>query len=174
MVTPRSGATCGLVFMTALALTGAALVVGGVELYRRGVASAAWPAVRGRVLASEVGESRRSSAGVTYYAAIRYAYEVEGRQFESDRVAVDGTVTPDPAPARAFVASYPVGREIEVHYDPADPGHSAVNPGPSLGPLVAVACGLFLLLIAVINVVAILRRSPGRGAERPAGDGDHA
>lgn len=59
-----------------------------------------WPTVPGTIVSSELGretERHHRKPITTYAAAIRYAYEVDGKAYESDQIQLGGTSENQPA-----------------------------------------------------------------------------
>jgi hypothetical protein len=93
-----------------------------------------WPVARGRVIRSEVEEfewwdddpgSHRALPG--YRAAVIYSYEVDGLTYQGDCPTAVAVTSSSPDLARRTAAKYPVGSEVEVHYNPLSPGESVLN-----------------------------------------------
>jgi len=153
-------------------------------------ASAAWPMVPGTVLTSTVEKTkskstrnvdrnrkRRSRSPVTistedrsktsgsYRAAITYGYTVEGVEHVGKRIVIGAVSSKKKARAEELVGRYPEGGEVEVHYDPEDPGSSVLEPGVHGGAYFLPALGLiFLLLGGGITVVRRkMRAEPAQG-----------
>jgi hypothetical protein len=165
----------------------AGLVVGGLMLvggyfltYRVGkpirdkaAASVAWPATDGRITGSRVErvKSKKEGGGATYTADITYEYALDGRTFEGDRVWFgDDYSASDASAFRAAVGRYPVGRAVKVHYDPAEPAESVLEPGPTwsgsalyfiglglmtLGGIIALSSAGTLLLVTLALAAAV-------------------
>lgn len=111
------------------------LVGFGIFMYRRsqqGKAAKAlaqsWPGVMGTVLSSSV-ESRRSGNSTSTYPVVVYQYQVNGQvhqgqtikageQFFNVRIIGE---------AQATAARYPVGAQVMVYYNPANPKESALE-----------------------------------------------
>ena len=91
-------------------------------------AAQTWPGTMGTVLSSSV-QSRRSGNSTSTYPVVIYQYQVSGQtyqgqtikageQFFSVRIMGD---------AQATVARYPIGAQVMVYYNPADPKESALE-----------------------------------------------
>jgi hypothetical protein len=111
------------------------LVGFGIFMYRRSQqgkaakeAAQAWPGTLGIVLSSSV-QSRRSGNSTSIYPVVIYQYQVSGQtyqgqtikageQFFSVRIMGD---------AQATAARYPVGAQVMVYYNPANPKESALE-----------------------------------------------
>jgi hypothetical protein len=99
-----------------------------------------WPVARGRVIRSEVEkfewwddeDSGRHRGRLGYRADVIYSYEVDGLTYQGDCPEGVAVSSSSPDLARRTTAKYPVGSEVEVHYNPLSPGESVVNPGSVL------------------------------------------
>lgn len=110
----------------AVATGGVAFAIFGVSLHERARAIARWPAVRGRISAARVlEEPSRCGDGPTtmlYRPDIRFEYQVAGRAYAAQRLQALGERAASwRSYADGVVARYPVGREVLVYYDPANP-----------------------------------------------------
>lgn len=138
-------------------LVGGLMLVGGYFLtYRigkplrdRAAASTAWPATEGWITASRVERVKQRGEGKeTYTADITYEYSVDGRNFEGDRVWFgDDYSASDASAFRAAVGRYPVGSAVKVHYDPAEPAESVLEPGPTWSGSILYFIGLGLMTL---------------------------
>jgi hypothetical protein len=115
-----------------------------------------WPTVTGTILASPLESKTERSPGQkpikTCAAAIRYAYEVDGKAYESDQVQLGGTSeTGRPGSFKRMVEHYDEGQRVQVSYDPADPATATLEPGEAGGILnMAVVAGGFILVGGVV------------------------
>lgn len=118
------------------------LVLGGIGyfLYKRNQQSGAarqiaqsWPSTTGKVLMSSVQsssvQSSHSGRSHSTYPVVVYQYEVNGKTHQSQtikagerylNVRVIGQ-------AQATVARYPIGADVTVYYNPANPADSALE-----------------------------------------------
>jgi hypothetical protein len=153
MARREAGPIAGLVI-------GGLMLVGGYFLtYRVGkpirdkaAASIAWPATDGRITGSKVERVKRGGEDkATYTADITYEYALDGRTFEGDRVWFgDDYSATDASAFRAAVGRYPVGSAVKVHYDPAEPAESVLEPGPTLSGSALYFIGLGLITLGGI------------------------
>jgi hypothetical protein len=104
---------------------GAMLLLGAWLDYWRAEQSKSWPAVTGRMLVSEV--SVRLGKGPRNLPDVSYEYEVDGSRYESSRIRFGQGRTRFRAQAEELVGRYPVGSEVEVRYNPADPGVAVLD-----------------------------------------------
>ncbi|WP_435010560.1 DUF3592 domain-containing protein [Tundrisphaera lichenicola] len=113
----------------------------------------AWPITRGRITAAGVEAFRarpdfddtHRRPRVRFKPRVTYSYEVKGRQYIGDRLTMGVTVAASfPGLAGRITARYPVGSEVDVHYNPLDPGESVLRPRSVLHHLLwLVAAALF-------------------------------
>jgi len=119
----------GLVFvMLALVVAGPVLSAPFLFFHRRAAmkakAAEAWPHVIGQIVTSFMTEAGEWPAPI-----IVYSYMVEGRRHRSSRVRFGGTGGMNPAAAEQVLASYPVGAEVPVFYNPKRPRQSVLMRG---------------------------------------------
>jgi hypothetical protein len=110
-----------------------------------------WPVVRGKVMESGT-ESYRTTMNkrsVTLYTAVvEYAYVVHGHEYRSRQIHLSETGGGSEASAQAVAARYPKDGAVDVHYDPANPGHAALETsGGSSWLLLAVAGACFAVAL---------------------------
>ena len=88
-----------------------------------------WLVTKGRIVSSKTESYLTSDGGHSsserryYHALIEFAYKVDGQEYHNT-VWEPGTMQ---AAAEAEAARYPVGTELDVHYDPQDPTNSALE-----------------------------------------------
>lgn len=115
-------------------------------------ASSGWTEVPAVVTASAV-RSSRGDDSTTYRPYIAYVYTVDGREYEGDRYDFWSVSSSGYEGKAAIVREHPVGREIRVYVDPADPALSVIKREagwgilfPTLFPLIfmVVGCSVFV------------------------------
>jgi len=125
--------------------------------WRRGEASRSWTRTPGRIVTSRVEEVQGPSEEgyPKYRSMIGYEFSANGRSYQGAETAVGSSAastSSDATWARRETERFPVGREVTVHYDPADPRRAVLEPGvPQLLPLVAVG---MVLLVAGLYVLS--------------------
>lgn len=146
-----------LLFPIPFALAGLFVVWLGIGDVLDGHASTDWPTVPGEVTESFV-ETHSDDDGTTYSAEVRYTYTVDGEPLRGDRVAFS-VWNAGHAKARAIVDTYPVGRTVDVHYEPSDPTNAVLVPGAQLGSYGLVAFGTVFLTVGVVLFLVFRRRA---------------
>lgn len=121
--------------------------------------AARWPTVKGTIIANDVESFRQLSAdsdGIgrqrTFYKpSILYRYIVNGHEFQGDRVTMGVVISATlPGVANRLARRYPVGTEVDVHYNPTSPGESVLRPRSMTHYLLwIVVIGIFVLTWAI-------------------------
>jgi hypothetical protein len=110
-----------------------------------------WQRAMGSVQFSGV-DMRRSSNGrggssTAYYPEVTYVYRVDGKDYTNNRIQFGTPIGYGWAgKAQKLADSYPVGKNVEVFYNPNDP-YEAVLERKSSSSTAFVGIALFILLI---------------------------
>lgn len=132
------------VYGICLIISGVICFIVGRSTFKTARASKKWPRIQGKVV--ESGTQRMSGfEGIATAASVRYTYEVDGREYMSDRISMGQYGTGGGGHAKAEAAKYPVGKIITVHYDPKNPAQSVLEPGGAL------FLSLFLFFFAAVT-----------------------
>jgi hypothetical protein len=122
---------------------------------RSAKAAASWPSVPGKIVKSEVEEYQerddddgRTTWHTAYRPAVEYAYAVNGREHRGNQINYAMTVSAGQGYAEKVAAKYPVGSEVDVHYDPKNPSTSALRTAGAAGATWLV-CGAALIVFAL-------------------------
>lgn len=113
-----------------IVVLGAGGAIYGVILRGRGEDTLRWPSVRGKVYASRVVEeqSRDADNETMYRPDIRYEYVVDGKEFAAKRLALEDTSASWRSYADGVVSRFPIGREVEIFYNPDNPSEALLEP----------------------------------------------
>lgn len=141
---------------------GAAATVIGVVLLLKGVRAMArdkpgrgWPSAPGRVTNSQI------TLGKNSRLLVEYRYEVDGVSYEGD-VAQAREPTRSLADNEALWEQYPVGEEVTVYYDPANPSTAVLLLGTHSARVpVLLASSLVMLLFGLSAVASAIAREAG-------------
>jgi hypothetical protein len=109
---------------------------------RKAHASRRWTPAPGRVSLSRYGLVGRNS----YRAEIHVDYQVNTESYTCKRWAFGPLSPASDASIKRMLASYPLGKEVLVYFDPQHPASSVCRPGANwsfLVYLLCVAMGLF-------------------------------
>ena len=160
----------GVIFLS----VGVGVALLGRHMLRQAGESENWPHTGGVIVISTVSQSReydsrKKRTRTVYRAKIGYAYQVDGKKFQGDKISFGGVGT-DRKSAYRLTAKYPKNRKVDVYYEPSGPENSVLEPGktwlthiPFLSGLLfaAVGAGLIikpLLKLLFITVLAVTRR----------------
>lgn len=129
-------------------------------------ASEAWPSVEGSIIRSEIEvrvprkpawfESRRSRKPFDV-AIIEYYYEVDGQSLIRERISAFGY--PTGLNARQTAERYPVGRKVDVFYNPHRVGESLLVRGMRDGDLPAMRWDVWIILVGLAGLIFSVRRA---------------
>ncbi|MBS0009949.1 MAG: DUF3592 domain-containing protein, partial [Bacteroidales bacterium] len=149
------------------------IVIGGFVFFMWGLppmqyaaASKAWPSVPGKITRSEV-ETYRKDGKTQYLPDIAYNYTVDGKQYASSKVTVgDPPSTSNISPAKRLQSEYPVGKEVEVYYDPEVHSSSTLKTGIQRNDIMlAVITGAFPFFGILILGSGIRAKSRNKNEE---------
>ena len=134
---------------------------GGYEI-KAGYASKKWPSVEGKITSSYVQKQMRSvkdsSKKPTYYAKVRYQYEVSGKIYTGDRISFSGGEGGEKkSESQAVVDHYPSGQKVIVYYDPKHPDKAVLERGLIWKTFMPLVAGLAFLAVAIVCLKAFRR-----------------
>ena len=70
----------------------------------------------------------RGQTAIQWSPVVEYSYRVQGRDYHGSRLAFGADVAGPRDFAEAIVARYPAGREVTVHFNPANPSFAVLEP----------------------------------------------
>ena len=77
---------------------------------------------------NQPGEMFDGAKATIHKPLVRYAYEFQGRPYESDEIGGASIQTGSRAVAEGIAAKYPVGAKVEAWVNPARPTEAALRP----------------------------------------------
>jgi hypothetical protein len=128
--------------------------------------SANWPTATGTITDSEVVASQntetddrgRETVTTQYRVDIRFGYKVGGREFHSDNWKWGWTaIYNDPKTPQAIVAAHPVGKSVQVFYDPDAPATAVLEPANRQGSFVQLIFSLVFGLGGLVMFWAFMK-----------------
>jgi hypothetical protein len=132
---------------------GAAVLGYGIRLIRDARACANWPQVDGRILRAEISVVGRERNRITYAPNVTYTYSVAGKPYESSRLTLVPRNSISRQAVEGTLARFPVGQNVRVFHDPADPANSVLLTTTTgaewaypLGGLVLIGVGVLQFL----------------------------
>ena len=123
----------------------------------RSSAAAQWPTAPGRIIESRVVESQEWNSETDRYekrlnARIVYEYQVGQMVYRADRFAIGSSV----GSAAAAVQQHPVGRPMNIHFNPQNPGDAALYVRQSQGCMFIVFAVAFLGMGLICTLVGLV------------------
>ena len=111
----------------------------------------AWPGIEGIILERMVA-IEHDADGQIYRPVVRYKYELNGKLYRGSYIDWTTAAHRKYTSARQKLDNYDPGRRVRVHYDPANPTLSVLQPGPAIvifpTPVIAVTSIVYVMLIA--------------------------
>jgi len=123
-----------------------------------------WPSVEGEIVSSSIGTRKGGEGGIYYEPLITYSYNVEGRDYQGNRVFIGHDLAYDFGKkwTEEKVSNYPIGTNMAVYYDPDSPELAVLEPGmnPQIRRLrtglIAVSCFGMLFMLSISFVLAVI------------------
>ncbi|PXA03335.1 hypothetical protein DDZ13_13005 [Coraliomargarita sinensis] len=107
--------------------------------------SETWQTAQAVITSSEIKkhQTRRKAPGsskyktrITYQPRLTYVYAIDGSEYQGDRLDFSHRSYSDMQVAKKVQGTYPVGREIEIFYNPENPSESVIiRDGKMIFPL---------------------------------------
>ena len=132
----------------------------GIPTLEKAKASTSWPTTRGVVVASDierhVSDDHDHGRSYTYHAHVTYEYTVDGTICNCNTVSFGEYGSSNRNHARQIVNRYPVGKTVDVHYDPDKPESAVLEPGVSLSSYLGLGMGsVFGVAGATLLIIAV-------------------
>jgi hypothetical protein len=138
----------------AIGLLGTATGYYGTKQIQDAAATNDWPTIDGKIVTSEIQPATKESPERPF---VRFEYSLRGTIYRSSqyRQGVAGN-TFSKAAAEELIKKYPVGKQVQVHYDPYNPGNSVIEGGdPTVGYLL---CSVAVILFGGGALLALRLR----------------
>jgi hypothetical protein len=131
-----------------------------LHLFGKDRAIARWPRAPGTIVSSSLGSghySARDHSGyyrtyTSFRPEVRFTYTVEGVEHEGSKVAREVAATNNRRAVQACVDRYPPGSEVEVYYNPTDPGVAYLETRISIGGVILISFGGLFTAIALLMI----------------------
>ncbi len=148
---------------------GGGFLVYGLHQIDRASRTADWPAVRGEILEAKV-RTHRSDNKDTWSCRVKYAYEVEGRYYEGDRIAFGYTGSNNESMHSNLQKKLSRSKYVRVYYDPRNPAESTLATGIHRSAYLPVMFGALWLtfcggIASLVMLGGTLKKLPQRLAK---------
>jgi len=144
-----------LLFLGIFLVIGAGLSYWGWTILQNARASASWPTADGVVTHSGVSHTKDSDGGDSYSPEITYTYTVDNVDQNNNTIKFGENSYSDSGKADRIAATYPVGKNVAVYYDPEKPGRSVLEPGVSAGSYIVIGIGVMFIVISLTTAPII-------------------
>jgi hypothetical protein len=129
---------------------GMVAIIYGLRLLAKGRASLNWPSTQGHIAKSMV-ENRLTSGyrgtSTIFEAQIEYRYTIAGIGRWSKIISIGTTLGWGIEKfAERLVAKYPVGKVVDVFYNPENPNEAVLIRGTTFGTYLAILMGLAFMI----------------------------
>lgn len=136
-------------------LVGPVLIVLGIFVRNKLLATQSWPKTMGTVVESTIeSDWVKIGSGYDYITSprVNFEYCVNGKKYISSNLAIIECNTASESLALQKARQHPVGQEVTVYYNPRKPEYGVLAVGDSTGgklPLGIIFVGLLLLVIGL-------------------------
>ncbi len=135
-----------IIITLTLGAIGVVLLVAGFLAARSRGKSKDWPTATGQILASTINYRRDSHGSRSAYPLVMYAYQVEGTQYQSQRIHFGGEV--GGSAMTGIVKRYPVGAQVPVYYNPQNPADAVLERSIPSAKILGFI-GVIMIVVAV-------------------------
>lgn len=117
-----------------------------------------WPTGKGVIIRSETKALEHAENSSTVIADIEYEYKVSGVRFTGTQIYLGTTRNSLSLFSQQVVRQFPVGREVTVHYNPAQTAVSFLETDAVIHVFILPAAGLVLALSGFFLLALTLSR----------------
>lgn len=129
-----------------------------IQLGRKATAKAKlapdWPTTQGKVIESEV--KKRPGANAKFRFKIKYEYDVNGKRYANNTIAIGGEIRSGRISAEKRQAQYPEGSIHTVFYNPDDPTEACLEPVVEGGGRMELYGGIVGIIIGALLIAGMI------------------
>ncbi|HEU5396215.1 MAG TPA: DUF3592 domain-containing protein [Verrucomicrobiae bacterium] len=155
---------CSIFIVVGLIAAGA----GGWNLVK-GIRTEQWPVANGIVMSAKVVRNSGGRGSDTYSPEIWYSYHVAGMGYTGKKISI-GQMSSSSGYAQGVVGRYPVGKQVTVHYNPADPAEAVLETGVHGGTWILFGVGGAFILVGFLflQIQTAIARAQAAGGSTPS------
>ncbi|HEY1475430.1 MAG TPA: DUF3592 domain-containing protein [Pseudolabrys sp.] len=146
-------------FLAGLVLAGLAIFLIRLGLANRqiGRASATWPTTNGKILTAVLATNWNPAVGSYRVPRVRYSFAAAGQTIQASliRPGLEQFGTGVVIMPEEYLARFPVGGSVQVHYDPANPSNAVLELGETGGMRNIFAGSIFAVLAIAALIFAL-------------------
>ena len=137
-------------FGTIFILVGLVLLAGWLFLRWKAKATGQWLSTCGRVIASDINRYRDTDGEYQEDIRVTYDYSVAGKTLRGNRISASGSGS---GTAKAKLARYQPGTEVNVFYDPRNPVAAVLEQKLPGNVLVLPILGIVFLIVGIGSLI---------------------
>lgn len=146
------GLICGGGIILLFAGIGVFLIYTSIKGRQKAGESQKWPSTAGQIIEARVTRSTHTDTdgdtSVSYAPYVRYTYQVAGQEYTGEKITFGFKQTHNQEQkAQQALARFPLGGQVSVYYDPANPAE-AVLKRTAGGSTVSLVLGIFFLAVS--------------------------
>jgi len=134
------------IILASVALGGIGISIWGWLILQKSRKIEQWPRTPGTIETSNP-----TSAVNDLLPEIVFSYQLDGKQYQKQFEFPEGT-HPLPEFAKAYNDKYPVGKKVEIFYDPDQPEIATLEPGAQ-GDWMILAMGIAMVIGGILSLI---------------------
>jgi hypothetical protein len=156
-----------------------AIIIGPLGIYKgirdalRLNAAKGWPIAKGEVIKSEAIRTSGNQSGpgqnsTVFTPRIRFKYGIDNKEYESDKITWGGTWGSNTGNyCEVMLQAYPVGKKIDVYYNPNNPNDCIIQLRYSFGMAIPWIAGILFVVggggFAIGLTLALIKQLTAKG-----------
>jgi len=136
------------IILASVALGGIGISIWGWLILQKSRKIEQWPRTPGTIETSNP-----TSAINDLLPEIVFSYQLDGKQYQKQFEFPEGT-HPLPEFAKAYNDKYPVGKKVEIFYDPEQPETATLEPGAQ-GDWMILAMGIAMVIGGILSLILV-------------------
>tara|TARA_Y100001960_G_scaffold213863_1_gene223410 strand:- start:107 stop:658 length:552 start_codon:yes stop_codon:yes gene_type:complete len=118
-----------------------------------------WPTVKGEITFAQVkSEQTQDSDGrwsTVYFPSFKYLYNVDGIAYTGNKYEISKTTTSSSSSVYKTVSLYPVGKKVDVYYNPLQENEAILKPG--VPTVLNIIFYVFSVVVSILWLVLIVK-----------------
>ena len=136
-----------IIILALFTLGGIAMAAWGWRVLQQSKKVKTWPKTRAKITCSELPGSQFEA----FSPKIEFCYHIDNQEYQQQQDFQGASLSREFC--QQYVTKYPVGKEVEVFYNPAKPTQASLEPGVEKGDWMIFACGILAALLGLAMMV---------------------